>query len=689
MPTPMVEGFTSARWRYRFAVLLTLGAFNLITFNRYFPLTEGWWETYGYLYNSGLKPYRDFDLAFTPLFTIVNAGLLHVFGDSFFSLRLFGVAVFLSAVLVLELLLERFYSPKTAAVAVTVATFFVIQEPQFIAKDYHFHQLGLVVLSLLIHVWLAGDNRLTAARRVAATILLGVVASLVFFLKQNLGALLLVAIAASLPLVERERPIARLAAFAFGAALLVLAMLPIVSPWDWRQLLLANDAKGDLGTVLGRFAREPGNWLVIRSALKICAAYAVVRFAFAPPARWNGIWTYSFQSWRQKPLFRNALFVAAIMLAAASGRPIRSFLREWIIPTTLALLGIALYRVARKALDHARDVDPRIVAIALPVLALAYANTTTAVFDFISMHIPVALAIGWLIGGVEAWAPPRTWAVAAVGFLAVVPKIAVERLSFPYTWWGHVQASVFAAKHECEYPQLRRMYVDAAQRETLDAVKHAVDAYSRSQSDVLFFDMPVFYWLHGKLPPFRAVVQWFDVVTSKQMDAELRAIRERPPRLIVALEPPPAAYAAHRRLKKQGRLSQEDFRALMDEWVVQRKYRLVRSIALPSWIHVVGEEITQEIVVQSERSVGLPLGAVAGRSAAGVTILQRLHGSAPSRPAAASTLEAGDVVAVRGEYERIRALSEVLGVARGEPRDWNTVNVYVREDAVAEADAPL
>ena len=157
-------------WRYRAAVLALFAAFNLVTFNRYFPLSEGWWETYGYLWNSGLRPYRDFELAFTPLFTMVNAGLLRVFGDSFFALRLFGVGVFLLAVLVVELLLERFFSARMAAAAVTVSTFLAVAGPQFIAKDYHWYELGLVALALLVHVRVA-EGRLAPRARFAGTFL--------------------------------------------------------------------------------------------------------------------------------------------------------------------------------------------------------------------------------------------------------------------------------------------------------------------------------------------------------------------------------------------------------------------------------------------------------------------------------------------------------------------------------------
>ncbi len=683
MQAAAAERSTSVRWRYRLAVLLTLGAFNLVTFNRYFPLSEGWWETYGYLYNSGLRPYRDFDLAFTPLFTLVNAGLLRLFGDSFFALRLFGVAVFLAAVLVLELLLERFFSAKTAAVAVTVATTFVISEPQFIAKDYHLYQLLLVALSLLLHVELAGNGRLTARRRLAGTVLLGMSVSLVFFLKQNVGGLLLVAIPAAIALVERERPIARVTAFGLGAALAVLLMLPIVSPSDWRQLLLANDAKGSLGTVLGRVWRNELNRDALTLALKMGAVYALARYAFASPRGWSGVWSDSVEALRRTPVVRRVAFFALVVLVAVSGHRIRHTLMPWMLPATLALLGIAVFRVARDTLGGAREAAPRMAAMVLPALALAYANTTTAAFDFNGMHVLVALAIGWILAAFEAWTPPRYWAVAALAFLVVVPEILAAKLKVPYAWWGHKQGSVFAAVEKSDYPELRGMYVTPLYRDALNTIKRSVDTYSRSRSDVFFYNLPVFYWFHRKLPPHRTVVQWFDVVSSRQLEADLRALREEPPRLVVALEAMPAAYAGHRQLKGAARLPQEDFRALMDEWVAQGRFRLIRSIALPNGT-LAGCDVTQDVLVQNERSIGLPLEVVLGGAPAapGELRVNRVARGA-ARVADGSPLEAGDVVTVGGDYARVQAASELLGVARGEPRDWHTVNIYVREDAAA------
>jgi hypothetical protein len=46
----------------------------------------------------------------------------------------------------------------------------------------------------------------------------------------------------------------------------------------------------------------------------------------------------------------------------------------------------------------------------------------------------------------------------------------------------------------------------------------------------------------------------------------------------------------------------------------------------------------------------------------------------------------GEVVSARGTVAEVRALSTKLGLARGAPRSWNTVNVYVRADAASASD---
>lgn len=678
--------------RYRLSALLVIGVFNLLIFNRYFPLSEGWWETYGYLYNLGLRPYRDFDLAFTPLFTIINGNLLDIFGSSFFSLRLFGVAVYLLAIFFLQLFLEQFYSAKTSAIAVIVASFLVFSEPQFIAKDYHTYQLLLVSLALLLHTWMAGNTGLTKLQNFGGTLLLGLMVCLIVFLKQNVGVLLYVAFMASFLLLRREWLIPRLTALGMGVAIAIFVMLPIVSFADWQNVLFANDAKGDLATVLGRVLIDPANRRIIKLSAIIATAYFFVHYLVNSKVNGKMEWRDSVHSILEQALAQRALMASTVLLVVgvAITNTTYGLLRELIIPVTLALLIILSYKVYRLVRGDANfEVGAKYVAIVLPLLALAYSNTNTASFDFNGMQIPVAFAVGWILSRIEALPQQKFWLLGSLFFLAIVPRIVVVKLMVPYSWWENVQGSIWSARYQTNYPDLAGIYVNEKYRDVFNTIKQTVDDNSLSQSDVYFYNLPIFYSLHKKTPPFRAVVHWFDVVSSRQMQNELRALEKQPPRVIVALEPPPLAFALNRRLKHSAHLPQEDFRTQLDQWVYTKKYRLVRSIALPTQklrkLDVDEPEITQAISLQNPIFFGKDMQTITrelGLTQEPVKILGISRKGLASPLITGFTVEAGDVITLLGDYPDIMMVSEKIGVARELPRDWNSVNIYLREDVL-------
>jgi hypothetical protein len=167
------------------------------------------------------------------------------------------------------------------------------------------------------------------------------------------------------------------------------------------------------------------------------------------------------------------------------------------------------------------------------------------------------------------------------------------------------------------------------------------------------------------------------VISTRQMNDDLRALREHPPRLVVALEPPPHALVVHRVMRNQTRLPQEDFWAQMDGWVADGTYRLVRSIAVPGDARNDAVPVTQDIVIENADAVGLSLEDVE-KLAGGVEVSFR---GDEMRSVSRRGVGSGEVVSARGTDAEVRALSTKLGLARGAPRSWNTVNVYVRADA--------
>ena len=67
--------------------------YNYLYSFSYLPMTEGWFTVYAKLMNNGLVPYRDFYLYLTPLYPLLIANFILLFGDSFFALRLLGFLI--------------------------------------------------------------------------------------------------------------------------------------------------------------------------------------------------------------------------------------------------------------------------------------------------------------------------------------------------------------------------------------------------------------------------------------------------------------------------------------------------------------------------------------------------------------------------------------------------------------------
>ena len=100
--------------------------FNLVFFRKYFPVSEGWWQVYGHMINSGLMPYRDFYLAFPPLVPYFYAGLERLVGINFLLFRGLGIVLVAVNTILIQRLLGVLFRPWPAAVGATLAVLLAV-----------------------------------------------------------------------------------------------------------------------------------------------------------------------------------------------------------------------------------------------------------------------------------------------------------------------------------------------------------------------------------------------------------------------------------------------------------------------------------------------------------------------------------------------------------------------------------
>lgn len=185
---PTTTPRTATAARSRLALALSLGvvlAYNLIFFNRFFPLQEGWFSAVAHELLSGRRPYRDFYLFLQPVYPLLIALLVRLFGYGFLVLRIWGLVERLLLTGLVYLLLERLFRPRVALVAVLVTM--AVYASNTTDVIYSYYQLCLVFSLGSVLALMNATERTSLAGRTRWAALAGLLASLAFFTKQTTG----------------------------------------------------------------------------------------------------------------------------------------------------------------------------------------------------------------------------------------------------------------------------------------------------------------------------------------------------------------------------------------------------------------------------------------------------------------------------------------------------------------------
>ena len=176
---------------FHFAILiLLLMAMNYYIFF-YFPPSEGWWQTYAYLLNNGMKPYVDFDMAFPPLF-IYFTSILNKISNYFIVYRIIGIVQVVLIFILLSQILRKFYSVNIALIASFLGVSLMMNSYHFTPNDYHTFVNLLTVASLYCYL------EFKASKSKSPKILFLVITTLclvaTMLVKQNIGLFISLAV---------------------------------------------------------------------------------------------------------------------------------------------------------------------------------------------------------------------------------------------------------------------------------------------------------------------------------------------------------------------------------------------------------------------------------------------------------------------------------------------------------------
>jgi len=519
----------------------------------YFPPTEGWWQSYAYLYNNYPEYYKGMHISFPPLFVVYDAALMKL-SQYYMTYRLAGLLQVILMFYVLYKSVSRLFKKE---IAISSALFAVLMSEfnnAYFPNDYHTTMSLFVVISLLCYqVFL--DVRETRFVRYLSACLLSISLFAVFFLKQNIGGVLLFATYAGLIVsAVKRRDFGAYGEVVVYSVFLVISYM-LFSNWlgvglsDIYKLTLGNDSKGSVITVLLRFITDEGT----RQYLQNGFGYFLLLLGYI-----YGKDRYCVGYERYVALLDKGVFLVLVVV----------FFRD---PqgSAVILCVIYMYYMIYKLIIK-REYDIMI----LPLLAIIYANTMTAGLGVGGVFVVMPYAIGFYFKMLD---DDKYALYINYGFvLLLFVVLFVYKQQEPYNWWGLKQGEISDAKYSLPYDQLSGFKVDRVTWQMFNDVKTEIDYKSTAKNDVyLFPDIPVFYQLHDKIPPTTNLVQWFDVISTNQVKQELLAIKQVQPKVVIALVPPWFVFKGHAKLK-HSKLYQQNIIKYFDSQVEAGVYKMIK-----------------------------------------------------------------------------------------------------------------
>src|SRR4030042_5573501 len=172
--------------------LIVIGIYNALFFNRYLPLSEGWFSVYAHYMLDGAIPYRDFHFFLPPLYPGIVATFTHIFGASLIALRVFGIAVTLSITIMLFLLYSRLFPAYIACIVTIVSVIYWQSNITFIGYNFLniLHLFALLGVFFVCKYYDYDDHSLKSSKGWMASAFLfcaGLFGGLAFLIKQSDG----------------------------------------------------------------------------------------------------------------------------------------------------------------------------------------------------------------------------------------------------------------------------------------------------------------------------------------------------------------------------------------------------------------------------------------------------------------------------------------------------------------------
>lgn len=535
-----------------------------IPFYFIFPPAYGSWQTWAYLGDGTYQSYLNGGVLFPPLYIKYYEIVNLISKDIWFSMTLGILRTILIYVLVYSIIIKEGYSKFVGALTSIFFIITFISQDTYLPDDYHSMVKLLYILN--IYFFYLVFKSVDIKSKIQNCILSSIILVLVFLIKQNIGLMLLIGqlftyIIWSVKEKDKYYPTI---IFVISTAL-TITLLSYILEFNFSQILeitIKNDSKGGVISLLTNIV-----------TLKINHKVATITGIIA-----GIIFFISSQTWfKEKINFIKIRIINNEYLKSA----ITLFLvvlfcyilikkQEYILFVGFLTLWYTLYRLIKA--------EKSILGIFFaPFLFLIIASTLTASINIEDMAI---VCIPAVIGFAVILEKIQTQKISIVYFLIFIyigATSIIKKYNNPWGWYGMSQSQIAYSTYKLPFSELKLMHADYITSIITHSIKDNIEKYSETNNDVLLYpNLPIFYFLTNKIPPYNVANYWFDTTPDNAVYDLLNNLSDNKklPRLIIFLNPPKVAYEGHSSMRKK-LVPQYQFIDQLQDLVYSGKYKLV------------------------------------------------------------------------------------------------------------------
>ncbi|MCX5786120.1 MAG: glycosyltransferase family 39 protein [Elusimicrobia bacterium] len=585
--------------------VLAVGVFNLIWFDRYFSVCEGWFSAYSQRWISGYLPYKDTALFLPPLYPFQLVVWTKLFGPSFIALRIMGVLVLMLLTFVIYSIFRRITSSLGASISAFISVLCFESFNVFIPYDYHSFDTLYAAVSVLfvMNAFDASNANNRPLKENLFVALAGFFASCCILVKHSLGGLLILTVSLLLFMAYYHAPsIRRLKAGCFFVLGLIIP-IGIFCLWlfnfssaagFYKAVILGVGAKGSWISILFGFLRFQ---LTIPFFVQILLSLLILCFFLCFKEKTADKERGEVIGWL--PISIVMFFVVLNHLLVRWPFPVQSAvlvnnISAPVIP--LAIIGtlLVLGRIPRLLRDNPDNSAFNALAVAFLSLCLMYSTAMSTMISAPGVFVGLGLVICLLYNRLRY----VKWGLISLLFCLFIytESLVFSKYHRPYSWWYVGSSDIRGELEGFNLPLLKGIYTTRENKEAIEQITRTIlDETKPGEHIYAYPSIPLFYILSDRWPPTYSLQHWYDTVSDSLVKEDLAALKADPPKIIVMLDLPEAAVKVHELLFRGGRpcVQREIIRWISEQadpktgvYRTRASYIIGNNAVLRVWKHV-------------------------------------------------------------------------------------------------------